>query len=89
MKTNIHLRRAVRIGLIMGVVALMTNVIGMVETFNERDLIVGYLTLGQLLLYLPAVFGGYRTLEAGESRTVPATLLGGLVAGLAARRSGD
>ena len=82
MKTNTHLRRAVRIGLIMGLVALMTNVIGMVETFNERDLIVGFLTLGQLLLYLPAVFGGYRTLEAGESRPVPATLLGGLVAGL-------
>lgn len=57
--TKENWRHIIRVGLLMGLIILMTSVIGMVETFNERALVVGYLTLGQLLLYVPALYGGY------------------------------
>lgn len=82
--TKENWRHIIRIGLLMGLVILVASVIGMVETFNERALIVGYLTLGQLLLFVPALYGGYLTVPAGEHRAVPQRLLGGLVAGLVA-----
>ena len=82
--TKENWRHIIRVGLLMGLIILMTSVIGMVETFNERALVVGYLTLGQLLLYVPALYGGYISVPAGEHRAVPQRLLGGLVAGLLA-----
>lgn len=82
--TRENWRRIVRIGLLMGLLILMTSVIGMVETFNERPLIVGYLTLGQLLLFIPALFGGYLSVPAGEHRAPLMRLVGGLVTGLLA-----
>jgi branched-chain amino acid transport system permease protein len=45
----VDLRRAVRIGLIAGVVAVFLSAIGMVENFDARDLI-GTLSLGYTLL---------------------------------------
>lgn len=74
----------IRIGLLMGLAVLVVSVIGMVEKFNERALIVGYLTLGQLLLYIPALYAGYTSVPAGEHRAVPQRLLGGVVVGLLA-----
>lgn len=82
--TRENWRRIVRIGLLMGLLILMTSVIGMVETFNERPLVVGYLTLGQLLLFIPALFGGYLSVPAGEHRAPLMRLVGGLVTGLLA-----
>jgi len=74
-------RNAVKIGLILGTVVLLASAIGMVEKFDERDLIVGILTLGQLLLYIPALYAGYLTV-VGEKKHAPApTLLGGALAG--------
>ena len=78
---NRALRYAVRIGLLTGVVVLMTCVVGMVEAFDERDLIAGFLTLGQVLLFVPPLYAGY--LAAGRGDQKPASgLLSGLVAGL-------
>jgi branched-chain amino acid transport system permease protein len=78
---NRALRYAVRIGLLTGVVVLMTSVVGMVEAFDERDLIAGFLTLGQVLLFAPPLYAGY--LAAGHGEQKPASaLLSGLVAGL-------
>ncbi|MBP9501855.1 MAG: hypothetical protein KBF17_06840 [Candidatus Promineofilum sp.] len=82
--TRENWRRIVRIGLLMGLLILMTSVIGMVETFNERPLVVGYLTLGQLLLFIPALFSGYLSVPAGEHRVPLMRLVGGLVTGLLA-----
>ncbi|MGW8318328.1 MAG: branched-chain amino acid ABC transporter permease [Candidatus Promineifilaceae bacterium] len=78
---NTVLRRSVRLGLLFGVVALSVSVIGMVQSFNERDIITGVLTLGQLLLFSTAFLAGYMT-PREESPASPLTnALGGLVAG--------
>lgn len=82
MMSNFNWRNAVRIGLILGTVVLLASAIGMVQKFDERDLIAGILTLGQLLLYIPALYAGYLTV-GGEKRHAPLpTLFGGLLAGL-------
>ena len=52
--------KAVRYGLIAGLVAVSVSAIGMVETFNERDIITGVLTLGQVLALQ---HGNYRRLS--------------------------
>lgn len=57
--TGLHVRKAIRIGLLFGVIALSVSAIGMVETFNERDVISGVLTLGQILLFVSPLIAGY------------------------------
>ena len=56
-----NLRRAGRVGLIAGVVAVSMSAIGMVEAFNERDVITNLVTFGSgaALYYAPnrRVFG--------------------------------
>jgi branched-chain amino acid transport system permease protein len=79
---GINWRHVIRTGLLMGLVVLVASAIGMVEAFDERDLIVGYLTLGQLLLFAPALFAGYQSVEGKRRLGVVPTLLGGAVAGL-------
>ena len=77
------LRRAVRYGLIAGLVALAVSSIGMIEAFNGRDIITGVLTLGQLLLYGTGLLAGYlavRPEEDGNFEIGPG-LVGGAVAG--------
>jgi branched-chain amino acid transport system permease protein len=76
--------KAVRYGLIAGLVAASVSAIGMVETFNERDIITGVLTLGQVLLYSTAIIAGYlaiRTENDEQLSTVPG-LVNGFIAGL-------
>ncbi len=76
-------RRAIRIGLILGVAVLIASVIGMVQTFDERDMIEDILTLGQLLLFAPAIYAGYLAAGKSEKRRAPAPmLLAGLLAGV-------
>ena len=77
-------RSTIRIGLIAGVIGLSVSAIGMVETFNERDIITGILTLGQLLLFsIPAVVGYLATRsEDGDMRVSAAQLFQGALAGL-------
>lgn len=68
-------------GAIAGVIALSISAIGMVEAFNERDVITNLLTLGQVLLFSTAIFGGYYTVESDDTKAGP-TILYGLIAGL-------
>lgn len=82
--TEINWRRVVRLGLLFGVVVLITSAIGMVQKFNERSLIVGVLTLGQLLLYVPALYAGYLAAGDLEGKRAGPSLLSGFVAGLLA-----
>ena len=54
---DIALRRAARLGVVGGLTAVFVSAIGMVQSFNERELIGG-LTLGRLLLLaIPFLFG--------------------------------
>ena len=78
---TINWRRVIQVGLIMGVVVLIASVIGMVQTFDERDMIAGLLTLGQLLLFAPAFYGGYIVAGKDERRAPVPVLLAGLLAG--------
>ncbi|MFN2138640.1 MAG: hypothetical protein ACK2UK_21970, partial [Candidatus Promineifilaceae bacterium] len=78
------LRTAVRYGLIAGVVAASVSAIGMVETFNERDIISGVLSLGQILLFATALVAGYMAVLSQDDRQmapIPA-LINGFVAGI-------
>jgi branched-chain amino acid transport system permease protein len=78
------IRKAVRYGLIAGLVAASVSAIGMVETFNERDIITGVLTLGQVLLYGTAIIAGYLAIRTVDDEQLSAGpgLLNGFVAGL-------
>ena len=78
---TINWRRVIQMGLILGLVVLITSVIGMVQTFDERDMIAGLLTLGQLLLFAPAFYGGFIAAGKDERRAPLSTLLAGLLAG--------
>lgn len=75
-------RDTIRLGLTSGVISLSVSLIGMVETFSRSDIISGVLSLGHILLLLPAVGVAYllvrRSPEAGRLRH----LLDGLVVGL-------
>jgi len=83
--SEIDFRNIVRIGLIAGLVAASVSVIGMVETFDARDIITGILSLGQVLLFSAAALGGYlASQEQEESKIVPSLVTGLLVGLLAA-----
>ena len=78
---TINWRRVVQLGLIMGVVVLVASVIGMVQTFDERDMIENLLTLGQLLLFAPAFYAGFTAAGKSERRAPVPTLLAGALSG--------
>lgn len=52
-------RALLRIGLLAGIAIVYVSVIGMLESFNEREVIDGWFTLGQVLLFAPPVIAGY------------------------------
>jgi branched-chain amino acid transport system permease protein len=58
-RTRIDWGLIVRLGLVIGIVVLSLCLIGMVGTFDERSIIGGVITLGQIMLFGPAVGGGY------------------------------
>ena len=76
--------KAVRYGLIAGLVAASVSAIGMVETFNERDIITDILTLGQVLLYSTPIIAGYLAIRTDDDQQLSAgpALVNGVVAGL-------
>ena len=79
--SQLSLRRTIQMGLIAGVVALNVSAIGMVVTFDERDIITGVLSLGQLLLFgIPVIVGSLIVRGNGEVKSGTA-LLHGLIAG--------
>jgi branched-chain amino acid transport system permease protein len=83
-------RRALRFGLLGGVIVVYLALVGMVETFNSINLVGGAITLGRLLLVLPPFLVGYilvrPRVKAGVTVTPSpfAAVLGGAAAGLAA-----
>ncbi len=49
----------VKIGVIGGVVAVIISLVGMVESFNQRDIIAEVVTMGQVLLLVVGTMMGY------------------------------
>ncbi len=81
-RKSFDLRRCGQLGLLAGGIALSLNLIGMVELFNQRDMVAGIFTLGHLILLLPmAAVGFMLAREAPEGANVGALLMG-LVSGL-------
>lgn len=83
--TQLDLRNAVRMGLLAGVIILGISAVGMVESFDQRDLITGVFTLGQLILFSVSFVAGYQVTknehdEAKGSAVVYGTLAGALTA---------
>jgi branched-chain amino acid transport system permease protein len=82
MTTSYDWRKTIQYGLLAGVISLVTAAIGMVEAFDERDLIVGYLTLGQVLLFGAPFIVGYLVVANQDQPAPVPSLLSGLVSGL-------
>jgi branched-chain amino acid transport system permease protein len=76
---------SVRTGLLLGVAVLYTSVIGMVVSFDGRQIVSGVLTLGQVLVFAPAIAAGFlvtRAAQKAETAAKQQTLLLGTLAGL-------
>jgi branched-chain amino acid transport system permease protein len=66
-------RNAVNIGLIGALTVVMLALIGMVESFNKRDIIYKVVTMGNTLLLLTAVFLSFLAAKkAGRDQTLKA-----------------
>jgi len=76
------IRRAIQIGLLFGVIATSLSAIGMVQAFNERDIISGVLTFGQVLLFSTAIIAGYAAYRPDENPKAGSALASGLIAGI-------
>ncbi len=76
------IRRAIRFGLLAGVVALSLSMIGMVEIFGARSLIVNTLTLGQVILFAAPATMGYLAAQGTPKDRRGVIFLQGLICGL-------
>ncbi len=75
-------QRVIQYGLISGLIVIYLCLVGMVEAFNDRDVIYQILTLGLALLVVTSLGMGYvaaRKLSGGQAARV---VLGGLGVGL-------
>ena len=70
------------VGLIAGVVVVSVSAIGMVETFNERDVITDLLTLGQILLFGAPAVAGFLAVRRNKVREPVLAVAHGALAGL-------
>lgn len=75
------LRETANIGLAAGAVTLSICMIGIVESFNQRDIITDIFSLGQLLLFAAAFIAGYLAATKQNGRGISA-LFNGVLAGI-------
>ena len=61
--------RGLNIGLVAGVVLLYLCLVGIVEAFKDRNVVTGFVTLGQVMLLVVPLIAGYRA--AMPRRTDP------------------
>jgi branched-chain amino acid transport system permease protein len=74
----------VLVGLIAGSVALYVTLVGIVGTFEERDLVEDIITVGEVVLLLVGIIAGYagaRKAPPGPANAVLGAALAGLLAG--------
>jgi len=79
-------RTALQIGFVSGLVLLYLGVIGMLAAFQEREVVYEVVSLGQILIVLPALVGGWmaaqRVHKAGAAPVM--VIISALVAGVVA-----
>jgi branched-chain amino acid transport system permease protein len=87
-KPSFNWLEPVKVGVIGGLVAILVSLMGMVEAFNQRDIIGGVITMGQTMLLITFVlFAGMavrRMAQAHLDQAPPAlhVLLSGALVGL-------
>lgn len=74
--------KAIQTGLIGGIVTVLVSLIGMVESFHERDIIAGQITMGETLLLLIVVTFGYFSSRGTEDTPLSKRLTSGALTGL-------
>ncbi len=77
-----HLREALRTGLVAGAVAVLLSLVGMVEAFDDRDIIAGVISMGQTLLVVVVLVSAYRATRQAGKHSRNAGLLSGAIVGL-------
>src|SRR5262245_48249314 len=76
-------RPILRAGLLAGIILLYVGVIGMLESFSEREVIRRTLTLAQLLIVAPAIVASYRVArKVNEQHNLPLAIVSGGLVGL-------
>ncbi len=80
-RTNYHLGAAIRTGLIWGGIGVFLSLVGMIEVFAKREIIVGVVDLGRALLLLTVLVAGYQAARQGPRGGLAPMLLRGFLAG--------
>jgi len=75
-------QQGIKIGLIGGVSAVLLTLIGMVESFSQRDIISNVISMGHTLLLLVAVFMGYLAAKRTTRTELPWVIVNSFMTGL-------
>jgi branched-chain amino acid transport system permease protein len=82
------IRRGIRAGLLGGVIVIYLCAVGLVQRFNETNVITGVLTLGPIMIFGAMLFAGYWAARDRKVDGIPIPvsardrLLAGLIAGI-------
>ena len=81
---KLDMKYLIRAGLLTGFALFYMSLVGMVEVFNKRDVIVDLITLGQILVMAPSFIGGYFIARKiyNQSQDVGSSLASGALIGL-------
>ena len=75
-------KTSISVGLVVGAISLLLSLVGMVAAFNGRYIVTGLVTMGQLLLFIPLIVGGFSTITKSQEKSLTKGLLGGVVSGV-------
>lgn len=56
---QLNWQKAVRLGLISGIIGVLIALVGMVEEFDKRDIVAGTLAMGDTMLFFAALLSAY------------------------------
>jgi len=84
MANRSNLKNYIIAGLINGGIIIFLGLVGMIETFSQRDIVSGVLNLGFLLLFVPYFIFGYSTAKKEIDRSMKSVLIAGGITGMAA-----
>ncbi|MBZ0303724.1 MAG: branched-chain amino acid ABC transporter permease [Anaerolineae bacterium] len=73
----------IRMGLLAGIITLYMAVVGMLESFSEREVIRDFVTLGQIMLVFASITAGYlATRRLSDAQNPLRLLVSGAIVGL-------
>lgn len=78
------LKRLFSAGMINGVIVIFLGLVGMIETFSQRDIVSGLISMGILLLFIPFIIFGYSTAKKEADHSLKTVLYTGGLSGLVA-----